>query len=81
MSEESCAKVALGVVERAGGSITFADYDAAMAKEFYFPPMHWLSGWGLSRSAKRSNDDKMCAFAACKAGVLRQTDVGYEVVP
>ena len=75
-TENACAKIAFDVVERAGGSITFEEYDSAMAMETYFTPINWIAGWGLSRADKKANDDKQCAFAACRLGLLRQTNTG-----
>jgi hypothetical protein len=73
------AKLALVVVEKYGGKITFDEYDKAMFEVQYFAPFEWINGWGLGRELKKANDDKMCAFVACDLGYIRQTQTGYEL--
>ncbi len=77
MKESKCAKIAASVVKEYGGEITFDAYDAAMYFIRYYTPFHWIAGWGLTRGEKKSNDDKMCAFAAVRLGLLKQTKTGY----
>jgi hypothetical protein len=77
--EMMLATLAARKVEEAGGAVTFEQFDGLMAPEGYFAPASWASGWGLPRAQRKANTDKLCAFAACKAGLLRQTDTGYEV--
>ncbi len=74
--EKANGRKALEVVMRAGGEVTFSEYDKLMAKEIYFAPAHW--GWAGTHSGK-PNGDKLCVFAACEMGLLEQTKDGYKV--
>jgi len=61
-----------------GGVVTFAEYDALMYEVKYFFPISWIAGWGDPVLWKRNND-KLCAFAAVRMGLIRQTPTGYKV--
>ena len=76
--ETENAKIARRVVATFGGKISFADYDKAMKRENYFVPLSWCAGWG-DRVLFKENNDKLCAFAACKIGLLEQTSTGYKI--
>ena len=78
--ETSNAMQAVRVVRDAGGSITFDAYDAAMGPIPIWTPINWTCGWGLYGKDRKANLDKMCVFVACRMGLLRQTETGYEVV-
>jgi hypothetical protein len=78
-AEESCAKVAVEVVASAGGYVTFEQYDALIASKSFWAPFSWCAGWG-SRRLLRSNQEKLCAAAAVKLGLLTHEDAGYRVV-
>jgi hypothetical protein len=78
--EQTLGRLAHSVVQSGGGSLSFTEYDAEMAKEIYFAPFHWCAGLGLGKKAWRANNDKLCAFAACRMGLLKKTATGYEVV-
>ena len=77
--EEMCIATAVEEVTKGGGYLSFVDYDLAMDKRVIFPPFHWIDGWDLPVTEKKKNDEKMCAFAAIKRGLLRQTKTGYEL--
>lgn len=77
-SEEMCIETAVYVVHAAGGRITFEQYDADMKGKKYWTPFYWIAGWGGPIGIRKANNDKMCAFAACRVGRLVQTDTGYE---
>lgn len=77
-NEIAIAQIAAQAVERAGGSVTFDQYDALMVKETYLIPIHWIAGWDLPRRYRRANTDKLAAFKAVELGLLKQTETGYE---
>lgn len=79
-SEQSCARLAASVISEAGGSVSFDEYDDLMRYRRYFRPFNWVAGWGLSYADQKANSDKMCVFAACKMGLVVQTDAGYRSV-
>ena len=76
--EKELGRLALRVVNDAGGSVSFKRYDELMYPVVYFSPFNWIDGWGLGRKAWKQNNDKLCAFAAVAMGLLRQTEKGYE---
>ena len=75
--ELSNGRLAHKVVVANNGKVTFAEYDSLMRSIKYFTPITWIAGWGNSVVWK-ANNDKLCAFAACKMGLLIQTKEGYE---
>ena len=79
--EKSCGHLAADTIAEAGGSVSFDAYDRLMRTKEYFRPFHWAAGWGLARSQQKGNADKMCAFTACKMGLIVQTDGGYRTAP
>jgi hypothetical protein len=77
--EEMLGLLAATVIAKAGGVVTFDEYDNLMARERYFAPIMWCQGWGQPQLLK-SNQDKLCVFAACRMGIVRQIDdCRYEV--
>ena len=70
------AQVARRVVAAHGGSITFDNYDRAMVPQRYFIPLAWCQGWG-DRRLWKANCDKLCAFAALRAGLIVLLFDGY----
>ena len=79
--EQHCAKAAVEVIKKNGGTIAFDEYDKAMYQVIYFSPISWASiGFDLGYKTKKMNKDKLCVFAACKAGMVRQTETGYELI-
>lgn len=76
--ERENGRIAWKVVDDAGGFLTFREYDAAMEPKKYFTPINWINGCG-DRYIWKSNNDKLCAFAAVKMGLLKQTDTGYSL--
>lgn len=77
-NKEHCARTALKTVAAAGGCVTFDQYDTLMRSVVYFVPITWIAGWG-DPVLHKSNNDKLCAFAAVELGLLKQTDTGYTV--
>ena len=75
--ERNNALKAVEVIRRAGGRITFNEYDKAMAGIQYFIPLSWCIGWGLTPLARKANTDKLCVFKACQLGLIKQTAGGY----
>jgi hypothetical protein len=76
MWPRSCAEKAVKVVEDAGGVVTFDEYDRLMWPIRYISPVEWIAGWG-NPTLHKANNDKLCAFAAVKLGLLKQTETGY----
>ena len=77
--EEALGRLAASKVCAFGGRVTFAEYDAIMRAELYFSPISWIAGWG-DHSVWKANNDKLCAFAAVKMGLLKKTASGYQIV-
>lgn len=71
------AYIAADLVAAHGGFLSFDKYDELM----YRKPIisFWITGWGLGLSSHKRNIDKLCAFAACELGILKQTKKGYRV--
>ena len=78
--ELKLAQMARDKILTAGGEVTFNEYDSLMYPERYFTPFNWIIGWGLPVGDKKRNNDKMCAFAACKHKLIEQTKTGYKVI-
>ena len=76
-SEIHCAEISVEVTKANGGQITFGEYDVAMMQRSCFAPINWIAGWGTGRL--KQNQNKMCAFAAVKLGLLKQTEIGYSL--
>lgn len=77
--EQENGRLAAKVVAAHGGRVTFAEYDELMTREKYFTPLEWATGWG-DWALWKANNDKLCAFAAVKMRLLRQTKTGYEAL-
>jgi len=77
--EYECAMLAIDVVKKANGEISFDEYDKAMKSINYFTPINWIAGWGLSPHLCKANHDKMCALKACQLELLEQTETGYKI--
>lgn len=73
--EKENGRKAFEAVKAAGGKVSFDEYDAIMSPVRYFVPVHW--GWAGTHGRK-SCADKLCAFAACKMGLLKQVNNTYE---
>lgn len=78
-NEIDIATIAARAVERAGGYVTFDQYDELMVTEKYLIPTHWIAGWDLPRHYRKANTDKLAAFAAVELGLMRQTETGYSI--
>lgn len=79
-AEKKNALKAVSVINKAGGKITFRQYDKTMFNEKYFIPLSWgVIGHGLPRPLFKKNMDKLCVFTACQLGLAEQTTTGYVV--
>ncbi len=67
---------AFEVIKKAGGQVTFDEFDKLMSEVRYWYPIHW--GWAGAHMGK-PNGDKLCVFSACAMGLVKQTKTGYKL--
>lgn len=70
---------AFEIVRDNGGFLTFKDFDRLMLPEEYIIAGGFLIGAELPYIVRKANNDKLCAFKACRDGLLEQTRTGYRV--
>lgn len=75
--ERSNAELATEIIKKAGGEVTFDEYDKLMSGQKYFVPMRW--GWH-GTVGRRPDADKLCVFTACRLELVEKTDAGYKVI-
>lgn len=73
-TERDAAMVAVKVIEAAGGKMGYSEYGAVMKPIKYWKPMEW----GLD-ALNKDNSDRLAVVTACKLGLVKQTDEGYEI--
>jgi hypothetical protein len=78
--EIELGQLATSTIAKAGGHVTFDEYDRLMYPVVYFPPINWAIGWGLPGPLRKANHDKMCVFMAVKHGLVKATPNGYTLV-
>lgn len=72
--ESMAAKLAADVVAAFGGHLSFDDYDKYMHHVQYIAPFNWYC-----QRTQKENNDKLCAFAAVRDGLLIKEDGGYRL--